>query len=62
MRITIHKDHGLTIDDVGDTPVDVFMHDSGSVSVSINPSDEDDDDGGDQEPDPCWSDSMLGRN
>lgn len=64
MRVTIHKDHGLTIVCPDETPVDIFMHNDGAVSINISP-DEDDGDGDDDgEPDfdPCWSDTMLGRN
>lgn len=67
MRITIHKQHGVTIEDVGDTPVDIFMHDNRAVSININLDDDDGDDGEDEEPelDPgpcCWVGVLSGRN
>jgi hypothetical protein len=61
MQITIHKEHGITIEDVGDTPVDIVMRADGTVSVDINFVDGDGDNDDDLEPDPYWSDSMLGR-
>lgn len=61
MRVTIHKDHGITIDDIDDQLVELFVAEGGHISVTINPGDDDGDDD-EPEPGPCWSDSMLGRN
>lgn len=60
MRVTIYKDHGVTIEDIDDQLVQLFVAENGHISVTINLYDDDDED--EPEPDPYWSDAMLGRN
>lgn len=62
MRVTIHKDHGVTIEDIDDQLVELFVAEGGHISVTINLYDDDGDDDDEPEPDPCWSNSILGRN
>jgi hypothetical protein len=62
MRVTIHKDHGVTLEDIDDQLVQLFVAENGHISVTINCDDDDGDDDDESEPDSCWSDAMLGRN